>query len=235
MRIKFAAVVFALMVLVVELWAMEAPSGYVPGLSPSAPTALKASWVYTSDGAYEIHLSWNENPESNVIGYIVYRSFAGSHFYQRLNHLDGIDNDFDGEVDETDNYELVAATWYEDENVDFNLDHDRTYYYRVTAVVGGYFESYWSEPVDSGELEVSSMLGCFIATAAYGGVFAPEVQSLREFRDRFLVNNPLGKLFIRMYYRTSPPVARILEKHPVLRYIVRKHLSVIVCLCRWIM
>ena len=74
--------------------------------------------------------------------------------------------------------------------------------------------------------------GCFIATAAYGTPLAPQIQSLRTFRDKFLINNFIGKSFIRMYCRVSPPIARIIEKHPFLRYIIRKQLAPVVFLCK---
>ncbi len=232
-KVKFA-VVFVFMVLAAGLCAMEAPIGYVPGLSPTVPSGLKACWVYAND-AYEIHLSWDENPEANLIGYIVYRALSSNCGYQRLNHQDEIDNDLDGEVDETDNYELVVGTWYEDKFE--GLDRGRKYYYRVTAVVNGYFESNWPEPADSGEPTnpSPSSFGCFIATAAYGNAQVQEVQSLQEFRDRFLVNNLPGRLLVRMYYGISPSAARALEHRPILRFIVRKELSIVTFLYRLVL
>lgn len=206
--------------------AVKLPEGYFPGLSPTAPTGLNAY----REGS-EIYLNWNENPEPGTIGYIVYRSLAKAYGYYKLNANDGIDNDFDGEIDETiPDYELVTGIWYEDKTAE--LDPDRAYYYKVTAVVDGYFESNWSEPADSGVTEGGDLEGCFIATAAYGDAFAPEVQSLRTFRDKFLINNAPGKMFVRMYYKTSPPAARVLNRHPALRCVVRKYLSVVVFLCK---
>jgi len=49
--------------------------------------------------------------------------------------------------------------------------------------------------------------GCFIATAAYGSDLDPYVTILRNFRDAFLLTNPLGKSFIAWYYKVSPPIA----------------------------
>jgi subtilisin family serine protease len=42
--------------------------------------------------------------------------------------------------------------------------------------------------------------GCFIATAAYGSVMHPYVEKLRQFRDRHLLTNGIGKRFVEAYY-----------------------------------
>jgi hypothetical protein len=63
--------------------------------------------------------------------------------------------------------------------------------------------------------------GCFIATAAYGSPLAPQVQLLREVRDRYLLRNPVGRAFIALYYRLSPPVAEIIARSETLRAAVR--------------
>lgn len=63
---------------------------------------------------------------------------------------------------------------------------------------------------------------CFIATAAYGDADAPEVEALRRFRDRRLLTNRPGAAFVRLYYRLSPPFARLIARKPRLRAAVRK-------------
>ncbi|MGB5924636.1 MAG: C1 family peptidase [Dehalococcoidia bacterium] len=63
--------------------------------------------------------------------------------------------------------------------------------------------------------------GCFIATAAYGTPMAGEIEILREFRDGYLLTNPLGQAFVDFYYRTSPPVAQFITEHPSLKPVVR--------------
>jgi hypothetical protein len=64
-------------------------------------------------------------------------------------------------------------------------------------------------------------IGCFIATAAYGTPMAGEIEILREFRDEYLLNNPLGQALVDLYYRVSPPMAEFITEHPGLKPIVR--------------
>jgi hypothetical protein len=63
--------------------------------------------------------------------------------------------------------------------------------------------------------------GCFIATAAYGTPMADEIQILRDFRDEYLLTDPLGKGLVDVYYRVSPPIAGFITKHPALKPVVR--------------
>ena len=55
---------------------------------------------------------------------------------------------------------------------------------------------------------------CFIATAVEEHCEPATVPSLRRFRDEVLLRSPLGRLGVRMYYRVSPPIARLLLRMP---------------------
>ncbi|MFW6117878.1 MAG: X2-like carbohydrate binding domain-containing protein [Chloroflexota bacterium] len=62
---------------------------------------------------------------------------------------------------------------------------------------------------------------CFIATAAYGTPMAEEIQILRDFRDEYLLTDPLGQALVGIYYRVSPPIAEFITEHPSLKPMVR--------------
>jgi hypothetical protein len=73
--------------------------------------------------------------------------------------------------------------------------------------------------------EFMPLSGCFIATAAYGTPVVVETQILREFRDGYLLTNPLGQALVDIYYRASPPIAEFITEHPQLKPIVRAGLA----------
>lgn len=62
---------------------------------------------------------------------------------------------------------------------------------------------------------------CFIATAAYGSPYGDNIDLLRAFRDRYLMAHSLGKKWVSLYYRYSPPMAGIIADHPAMRKGVR--------------
>lgn len=46
--------------------------------------------------------------------------------------------------------------------------------------------------------------GCYIATMVYGDYNHPQVMVLRGFRDDVLQKNPIGRAFVRFYYKYAP-------------------------------
>jgi hypothetical protein len=74
--------------------------------------------------------------------------------------------------------------------------------------------------------------GCFIATAAYGSYSESHVLILREFKDNVLCKSVCGRLFIRFYYKASPPVAHLIESSEFAKKVVRALLKPFVCMVR---
>ena len=66
---------------------------------------------------------------------------------------------------------------------------------------------------------------CCTATAAYGTPMAQEIGILRQFRDEYLLTNPVGKTLAEIYYSVSPPLAEFLIEHPDLKPVVRAGLA----------
>ena len=65
---------------------------------------------------------------------------------------------------------------------------------------------------------------CFIATAAYGTPLHEDIDVLRDFRDKYLMTNPIGRAFVKIYYTTSPPIADVIRENEELRTVVREGL-----------
>lgn len=95
----------------------------------------------------------------------------------------------------------------------------------VAEAVTSIDEDYEEKSRDKKRLAESR--ACFIATAAYGSEDAPEVEQLRRFRDKHLLTNPLGVVFVRLYYSVSPPIARLIARKPRLRSAIRKTLDLL--------
>jgi hypothetical protein len=85
-----------------------------------------------------------------------------------------------------------------------------------------------SSPSSGGGGSSGGGSGCFIATAAYGSPLQPSVVILREFRDRFLLTNSMGKTFVNLYYKYSPQMADFIAKHAGWRETVRVSLLPVV-------
>ncbi len=165
--------------------------------------------------ADSVRLAWDPSPEPLVTGYKLY---YGSTSWVYTNVVDA------GNRTECTVTGLNAGT---------------SYYFVVTACTGAGDESAFSNMVSytvpggssapTGGSSSGGGGGCFIATAAYGSRLAPEVATLREFRDRYLLANAPGQAFVEWYYRVSPPAAAFIAKHESLKTAVRWGLEPIVC------
>ena len=72
---------------------------------------------------------------------------------------------------------------------------------------------------------------CFIAEAVYHETpWAAELWLLRHFRDEVLLQNAIGRGFVKLYYQYSPPLASFLRARPFLQKCVRHILKKIALL-----
>jgi len=69
---------------------------------------------------------------------------------------------------------------------------------------------------------------CIIATVSFGSPLAPQLNTLRHFRDYFMLRNKLGKLIVNTYYFLSPPLAKTIQKRSKAKFIIRTLLDLII-------
>lgn len=66
-------------------------------------------------------------------------------------------------------------------------------------------------------VEINKKWACWIATAVYGDPFLPEIEILRDFREGIMYQTFYGKFLSNFYYKTSPPIAKVISKSKFLR------------------
>jgi hypothetical protein len=173
----------------------------------------------TTAHSIDITLQWAPNNEQHLAGYRA--------FYR----------------EESQSYDYEHPYW---ESIDpvctiYDLDETKTYYFVVRAFDMNGLESADSNevllnegipvnqfPIDNISSDGRNEIGCFIATAAYGSLIEPHVKILRDFRDKILLTNSLGKGFVKAYYTYSPPIADFISKDDNLRTLVRVSLLPVV-------
>lgn len=72
---------------------------------------------------------------------------------------------------------------------------------------------------------------CAIATAAYGTVFALELDVLRSWRDS-IEESKLGRALTNLYYKVSSPIAELVEESDITKAAIRTALSPLVKILR---
>ncbi|MFZ4856113.1 MAG: CFI-box-CTERM domain-containing protein [Desulfuromonadaceae bacterium] len=74
----------------------------------------------------------------------------------------------------------------------------------------------------------SSGGGCYVATMVYGSYDAPQVVILRKYRDTVLSNYPIGRAFIKFYYKYSPLFVERFKNHKTIHKIAKSLLDSII-------
>jgi hypothetical protein len=163
--------------------------------------------------AAEVTLAWDPNPEPSVTGYRVYYGTSSYNYSSVINVGNRNDCTITGLLPGVTYF--IAATACSSTGDESNFSGEIVY-----AVPG-------TSPSPSGSSGGGGG-GCFIATVAFGSYLAPEVVTLREFRDRYLLTNGPGQALVDWYYRVSPPAAAFIAEHETLKSAVRWGLTPIV-------
>lgn len=120
----------------------------------------------------------------------------------------------------------TISVFAESADLDYDASNDSQ---SDTGSAGGFSSC---EGIDLGDDVFGDLSGivspCFIATAAYGSPMHEHIDTLREFRDGFLMQHRYGRAFVAWYYRHSPAVAEYMGTRPWLRTVVRWLLGPIV-------
>ena len=71
--------------------------------------------------------------------------------------------------------------------------------------------------------------GCCACASAYAKTDDARLNMIREFRDKYLMTNPLGRGIAALYYNVfSPPVAHYINSHPEVKPLARTVLMPVV-------
>ena len=65
---------------------------------------------------------------------------------------------------------------------------------------------------------------CFVISATMGNTNHPVVNDFRSFRDSYLTNNFVGKVFVKFYYIIGPYFAEIIKKNDTIRALVYRYI-----------
>ncbi len=215
------------------------PSAFSDETLATTSLAPPSGLAVVSSSNTKIELAWSDN-SAGESGYKVERKLISGTNGTDSPEDTGSDDDTVSTADTASGddtasggaYALIATLGpntrsYTDEDVESNS----TYSYRVQA----FNDSGSSEYSNEAEGEAGDK--CFIATAAYGSVFKSHVVTLRQFRDTYLLPNPAGRAFVRLYYTYSPSAAAFIAERDACRAAVRTLLIPVVgfsyCALQW--
>ncbi len=177
----------------------------------------------------DITLQWSPNSEPDLAGYKVFVREKGQSYDYNTPYWETVEprcTIYD--LVETKTYYFVVRAF---DNAGNTSGNSNEVVLKAATAVNN------SPPAESnaggniGSAPAGSGGGCFIATAAYGSLLEPHVRLLRKFRNRFLLTNGPGKIFVKYYYKYSPPAAHFISRHAVLRALVCIFLLPLVMLC----
>ena len=157
--------------------------------------------------AGQVTVAWDPNPEPEVAGYKIYYGTTAGNYTASLDAGNATSILISGLQDGATYF--FSAVAYDASHNESGFSNEITYAVPAAA-----------SPPAVGEAS-SGGGACFIATAAFGSYRAPEVILLQKFRDRFLLTNTAGTLFVEFYYRVSPSIADFIGHYDSLKRATR--------------
>lgn len=153
-------------------------------------------------------LQWN--PPANAIAPVLYTVYLSTSSYPETVIYTGNDTSF---TLSGLNYEITYY-WYI-VAADAAQRTSWTNIFSFRTQVNPLFITGSSGNVVLGQDAFTKPLGsCFIASAVYKNPMHPDVISLRNLRDNYLLNNPIGQNIVEQYYQKGPNISRYLNQHP---------------------
>ncbi|MBW2604978.1 MAG: hypothetical protein JRE28_11800 [Deltaproteobacteria bacterium] len=194
------------------------------------------STLFSTDIAHCLDRSfaWDANTEPDLAGYRIYYKTGDA----------GPIYDGTGAVEGDSPIQIPLTNLNDPQNPEYTihrLSDTGTFYFVATAydIYGN--ESGYSTVLCFGSTCAADIQGtgesgggCFIATAAFGSKFEKQVRILGRFRNLYLMPHTIGRAFVRVYYRYSPPMADVIADYRTLRIAVRISLLPIIGLS-WIL
>jgi hypothetical protein len=196
--------------------------------TPLAPPTLRAPANFATGLALPPYLQWD--PPSNAIGGTSYLLYLSTDAYPLTEIYSGsrLTYTFSQAQGDTRYYWYVVAT-----DSTGRISWSTTW--RFTTEIPPIF-------AESGSSDEGVLLGrdaftkqlyeCFIATAVYGSSNHPDVLFLKQFRDRYLLTNPVGRYLTEKYYQISPRIADELKSSPIISAVVRVILTDVIYVMR---
>lgn len=168
--------------------------------------AVDADFQYKTDEEYQAE---GLTEEEAIADYIFFNSVVSYHFPNMLDTTEKMRVNYTGsDRDKANKYNengLIEDAFVLSEDTNCKVLRIMT---DTTLSVDGVNQA----------ISVSSF--CFIATAGYGEATG-EVGILCDFRDKVLMQNPLGRMFVKAYYTVSPPIADFISESEPLKATVR--------------
>jgi hypothetical protein len=184
------------------------------------PAELKNKWasdIFLTIGRYGLKLKGGKDIKvtdfKNLTSFIEDRLVASQQLYDFLDGKNLINRGFcpftNEKIDNSfPNYNFMGRKIYFSQNGFKQLKKES----------GENFERIMGRP------KPQTKSGCYIATVCYGDEFAPEVVTLKKYRDENLSKSVIGRILIKFYYTFSPSVSEKLKNMPALNNLIKERL-----------